>query len=145
MVAFAKQAGFPVILKAAMGGGGRGMRVVRSEEELEDSFKRASNEALGAFGDGRMFVEKYVERPRHIEVLIMTQNPRKIMQHNRLRGITMALVADACYLPDPRLNRCRSWLTTTETLCICMRGTAVYSAATKRSWRSPPHLGCHQL
>ena len=65
---FAMDAGFPVILKAAMGGGGRGMRVVRTEAELVDAFTRASNEAKGAFGDGRMFVEKFVERPRHIEV-----------------------------------------------------------------------------
>ena len=49
---------YPVMLKAAMGGGGRGMRVVRTESEMADSFLRASNEALSAFGDGRMFVEK---------------------------------------------------------------------------------------
>ena len=60
-----------MILKAAMGGGGRGMRVVRSEAELADAFNRASNEAKGAFGDGRMFVEKFVERPRHIEVQLL--------------------------------------------------------------------------
>ncbi|KAA6420341.1 MAG: pyruvate carboxylase [Trebouxia sp. A1-2] len=71
---FAKGAGFPVILKAAMGGGGRGMRVVHQEEFLEDSFARASNEAKAAFGDGRMFIEKYVESPRHIEVQILADN-----------------------------------------------------------------------
>ncbi|CAG9460796.1 unnamed protein product [Pedinophyceae sp. YPF-701] len=70
-LAFAKEAGFPVIVKAAMGGGGRGMRVVRREEELKDAFLRASNEAQAAFGDGRMFIEKYVEDPRHIEVQIL--------------------------------------------------------------------------
>lgn len=63
-VAFAREAGFPVILKAAMGGGGRGMRVVRREEELAAAFEMASNEARAAFGDGRMFVEKLVEDPR---------------------------------------------------------------------------------
>ena len=60
--------GFPVIVKAAMGGGGRGIRVVKTEPELEAMFAQASNEALTAFGDGRCFVEKYVEKPRHIEV-----------------------------------------------------------------------------
>jgi pyruvate carboxylase len=60
--------GYPVIIKAAMGGGGRGMRVVNSAAELEDNFNMASSEALTAFGDGRCFIERYVDRPRHIEV-----------------------------------------------------------------------------
>jgi len=68
---FAKSAGYPVILKAAMGGGGRGMRVVRREEEMRDAFLRASNEAKSAFGDGRMFIEKFIEGPRHIEVQVV--------------------------------------------------------------------------
>lgn len=72
--AFAAQYGYPVILKAAMGGGGRGMRVVRHESELADAFIRASNEARSAFGDGRMFVEKYVEEPRHIEIQILADH-----------------------------------------------------------------------
>lgn len=59
---------YPVIVKAAMGGGGRGIRVVMNEMELEPMFIQASNEALNAFGDGRCFVEKFVESPRHIEV-----------------------------------------------------------------------------
>ena len=56
------------MMKAAMGGGGRGMRVVRKEEEIMDAFERCSSEALTAFGDGSMFIEKLVEKPRHIEV-----------------------------------------------------------------------------
>jgi pyruvate carboxylase len=60
--------GYPVIVKAAMGGGGRGIRVVMTDQELEPMFTQASNEALNAFGDGRCFVEKYVQSPRHIEV-----------------------------------------------------------------------------
>jgi pyruvate carboxylase len=59
---------YPVIVKALMGGGGRGIRVVLTAKELEPMFTQASNEAFNAFGDGRCFVEKYVERPRHIEV-----------------------------------------------------------------------------
>ncbi|KAB2962934.1 MAG: acetyl-CoA carboxylase biotin carboxylase subunit [Thermoanaerobaculia bacterium] len=59
--------GFPVILKAAAGGGGRGMRIVRSEAELDKSFETASHEALKAFGDGSIYLEKYLEEPRHIE------------------------------------------------------------------------------
>ena len=59
---------YPVIVKAAMGGGGKGIRVVPSKEDLEGQFLLASNEARNAFGDGRCFVEKYVQNPRHIEV-----------------------------------------------------------------------------
>mmetsp|Transcript_27434 Transcript_27434/g.89803 ORF Transcript_27434/g.89803 Transcript_27434/m.89803 type:complete len:1207 (+) Transcript_27434:1-3621(+) len=70
-VAFAEQYGFPLMLKAAMGGGGRGMRVVRTMEELVPSFERASSEAESAFGDGRMFIERFIEGPRHIEVQIL--------------------------------------------------------------------------
>ena len=71
---FAEAAGYPVILKARSGGGGRGMRVVRSATEMADLFRSASNEALAAFGDGGMFCEKYVESPRHIEVQILCDN-----------------------------------------------------------------------
>ena len=67
----AKEFGMPLMLKAAMGGGGRGMRVVREQSEVAQAFARASSEAKTAFGDGRMFIERYVEAPRHIEVQIM--------------------------------------------------------------------------
>lgn len=68
---FCKQHGLPVIFKAAYGGGGKGMRVVRSLDELEDNFRRASSEAAACFGNGAMFVERFIERPRHIEVQLM--------------------------------------------------------------------------
>jgi pyruvate carboxylase len=64
----ANKCSYPVIVKALMGGGGRGIRIVPTAEDLEPMFTQASNEALNAFGDGRCFVEKYVETPRHIEV-----------------------------------------------------------------------------
>lgn len=69
--ALAKKIGYPVILKAAAGGGGRGMRVVRKEEELEAAFASASSEAKSAFGDGSMYLEKYITNPRHIEFQIL--------------------------------------------------------------------------
>lgn len=68
---FCLKHGLPVIFKAAYGGGGRGMRVVRKMEEVEESFRRASSEAAAAFGDGAMFIEKFIERPRHIEVQLL--------------------------------------------------------------------------
>lgn len=63
--------GYPVLLKAAYGGGGRGMRVVRKEEDLENSFLQASSEAKLAFGDGSMYIEKFIENPHHIEIQIL--------------------------------------------------------------------------
>ncbi|XP_070785847.1 pyruvate carboxylase, mitochondrial-like [Enoplosus armatus] len=68
---FAQTYGFPIIFKAAYGGGGRGMRVVREYEELEENYQRAYSEALTAFGNGSLFVEKFIEKPRHIEVQIL--------------------------------------------------------------------------
>lgn len=69
--AFAQTYGFPIIFKAAYGGGGRGMRVVREIEELEENYQRAYSEALAAFGNGALFIEKFIEKPRHIEVQIL--------------------------------------------------------------------------
>jgi acetyl-CoA carboxylase biotin carboxylase subunit len=67
----AKEIGFPVIIKAAAGGGGRGMRIVRSEDELETNLETAQTEALAAFKNGAVYIERYVERPRHIEIQVL--------------------------------------------------------------------------
>ena len=69
--AFAAAAGFPVLVKAAAGGGGRGMRVVTDAGGLADALEAAAREAKAAFGDGRVFLEKYLVRPRHIEIQLM--------------------------------------------------------------------------
>ncbi|KAL9642796.1 hypothetical protein ABK040_009871 [Willaertia magna] len=66
--------GFPIILKAAMGGGGRGMRIVRNPDDLEEAFLSAEREALNAFGSPAIFIEKFVEKPRHIEVQILADH-----------------------------------------------------------------------
>mmetsp|Transcript_73816 Transcript_73816/g.210536 ORF Transcript_73816/g.210536 Transcript_73816/m.210536 type:complete len:1260 (+) Transcript_73816:108-3887(+) len=68
---FVDKFGLPIIIKAAMGGGGKGMRVVRNEEDLQPFFESAQSEAAAAFGDGSCFLERYVESPRHIEVQII--------------------------------------------------------------------------
>jgi acetyl-CoA carboxylase biotin carboxylase subunit len=68
---WAAQVGYPVILKAKAGGGGRGMRIVRSAEELPNLYAAASQEAANAFGNGEMYMEKFIERPRHIEFQIL--------------------------------------------------------------------------
>ncbi|QVY65698.1 acetyl-CoA carboxylase biotin carboxylase subunit [Polaribacter sp. Q13] len=67
----AKEIGFPILIKASAGGGGKGMRVVEHEMEFESQMQRAISEALNAFGDGSVFIEKYVASPRHIEIQIM--------------------------------------------------------------------------
>lgn len=72
--ALCEKIGFPVLIKASAGGGGKGMRVVEKAEELEEQMKRATSEALSAFGDGSVFIEKYVGSPKHIEVQILADN-----------------------------------------------------------------------
>jgi acetyl-CoA carboxylase biotin carboxylase subunit len=69
-VEIAKAIGFPVILKAVAGGGGRGMRIVREESELENAFKTASHEAETGFSNPALYIEKYIEQPRHVEVQV---------------------------------------------------------------------------
>ena len=70
-VAVAREIGYPVMLKASAGGGGKGMRIATGEDEVREGFRSATNEALASFGDGRIFVERYVERPRHIEIQVL--------------------------------------------------------------------------
>ena len=75
----AEKIGFPIILKAAAGGGGRGMRVIRKKEEVKNAFFEASREAKKAFGDGTIFIEKYIDKPKHIEVQILADNAGNIV------------------------------------------------------------------
>lgn len=70
----AVQIGFPILIKASAGGGGKGMRVVEKESELEEQMERAISEATSAFGDGSVFIEKYVGSPRHIEIQVLADN-----------------------------------------------------------------------
>jgi pyruvate carboxylase len=79
VLAEASRIGFPIILKAAAGGGGRGMRVVRKAEDLEKTFTEAHNEAEKAFGDGTIFIEKFIDQPKHIEVQLLADNHGNIV------------------------------------------------------------------
>ncbi|MCA9119437.1 MAG: acetyl/propionyl/methylcrotonyl-CoA carboxylase subunit alpha [Planctomycetaceae bacterium] len=70
-VTIARGIGYPVMLKASAGGGGKGMRVARNDDECRDGFLRATNEAKSSFGDDRVFLEKFIEEPRHIEIQVL--------------------------------------------------------------------------
>jgi propionyl-CoA carboxylase alpha chain len=77
--AIAKDIGYPVLVKAAAGGGGKGMRIVDSEEEFESGIKAAKSEARNAFGDDRVYIEKYLVEPRHVEFQIMADEYGKVL------------------------------------------------------------------
>jgi acetyl-CoA carboxylase biotin carboxylase subunit len=75
----ASEFGYPVLLKAASGGGGKGMRLARDEKELEAGYKMAKAEAKAAFGDDRLYLEKYIEKPRHVEIQIIADKHGNIV------------------------------------------------------------------
>ena len=79
LIRLAEKIGYPVILKAAAGGGGRGLKIVREKEQLAPQFRIASAEALSAFGNGDMYMERYVERPRHIEIQIVADEHGEVI------------------------------------------------------------------
>ena len=75
----AKRLGYPVLLKAAAGGGGKGMRLVANDGDVESAFQGARREAQNAFGDGSLYVEKYLERPRHIEIQVLADHRGRVI------------------------------------------------------------------
>jgi pyruvate carboxylase len=112
-IEYANICGYPVILKASAGGGGRGMRIVRKEEDLLDEYRSAKNEAKKAFGIDDIFVEKYIEKPKHIEVQILGDNYGNIVhlyerdcsvqrRHQKVIEFTPAL----CITEELRRNIC---------------------------------------
>jgi acetyl-CoA carboxylase biotin carboxylase subunit len=75
----ARQIGYPILIKASAGGGGKGMRIVERDEDLDEQMERATSEALNAFGDGSVFIEKYVSSPRHIEIQVLADSHGNII------------------------------------------------------------------
>ena len=73
-VTISKKIGYPVMLKASAGGGGKGMRIARGDDEVADGLRSAVREAESSFGDGRVFIEKYIEQPRHIEIQVLADS-----------------------------------------------------------------------
>ena len=84
-IKLAKEIGFPVIIKAAAGGGGRGMRIVRKEEDLATNLELAQTEALAAFKNGAVYIERYIERPRHIEIQVLADEHGNVHSFGRTR------------------------------------------------------------
>ncbi len=77
--AIAKEIGFPILIKAAAGGGGKGMRIVEKEAALNEQMERATSEAISAFGDGSVFIEKYISSPKHIEIQVLADSHGTIL------------------------------------------------------------------
>src|SRR5207247_9416315 len=82
----AKRLGYPVLVKAAAGGGGKGMRLVANDADVEGAFQAARREAQKAFGDGSLYVEKYLERPRHIEIQILADHRGRVVALGEREG-----------------------------------------------------------
>ncbi|MBI2921832.1 MAG: acetyl-CoA carboxylase biotin carboxylase subunit [Planctomycetes bacterium] len=82
LTAIARRIGFPVLVKAAAGGGGRGMRIVREPKDLAKNLRDARGEAAAAFGDGNVFIERYVDRPRHVEVQVFGDRAGNVVHLN---------------------------------------------------------------
>ncbi len=116
----AEKVGFPVLVKASAGGGGRGMRIVRSAAELGPAIVSAKREALAAFGDDRMLIEKYVDNPRHIEVQVIGDSHGNLLslfeRECTLQRRHQKVIEEA---PSPTLNAAQR-----ETVCAAARKAA---------------------
>ncbi|SFS64971.1 pyruvate carboxylase [Marininema halotolerans] len=116
-ILFGKEHGYPIIIKAASGGGGRGMRIVREQGELEEALDRARSEARSAFGNTAVYIEKFLEQPKHIEVQILGDHTGKVLHlferdcSIQRRHQKVVEVAPSVSLPDDlRLRICNAAL-----------------------------------
>jgi pyruvate carboxylase len=129
----AQKIGFPLIAKAAFGGGGRGMRVIRSGAELESRLEEAQREAEGAFGDGAVFLEKYIEHAKHIEVQVLADQHGGVLhlyerdcsvqrRHQKIVEMAPAVGISA----QLRQSLCRAAVALAETARYCNAGTVEF-------------------
>jgi propionyl-CoA carboxylase alpha chain len=140
-VEVAREIGSPVMLKASAGGGGKGMRVVTSDDEARKGFERAKNEAQSSFGDGRIFAEKFIEEPRHIEIQVLADT----------HGNTIHLGERECSIqrrhqkvieeaPSPLLNKAtreamgKQAVTLAKAVDYCSAGTVEFIVDSKRNF-----------
>jgi len=130
---FANFCGYPVMVKAAAGGGGRGMRIVRDEEALLESFRSAQSEAKKAFGIDDIFIEKYLEKPKHIEVQILGDSHGNIVhmherdcsiqrRHQKIIEFSPAI----CLTPEKREQICQDGIKIAKAVDYCNAGTVEF-------------------
>jgi acetyl-CoA carboxylase biotin carboxylase subunit len=136
----ARDVGYPVMVKAAAGGGGKGMRVVRTPEELPGALESAASEALKAFGDASVYLEKFIERPRHVEIQVLADDTRTIHLGERECSIQrrhQKLVEEA---PSPAVDaELREWMgaaavAAAEAVAYRGAGTCEFLLAADRSF-----------
>lgn len=130
---FAQKHNYPIIIKAALGGGGRGMRIVRNREELKESYDRAKSEAKAAFGNDEVYVEKFVENPKHIEVQILADGEGNVVHlyerdcSVQRRHQKVVEVAPSVSLPNELRNRiCEAAVQLTENVDYLNAGTVEF-------------------
>src|SRR6201994_4946452 len=129
-LACAEKIRYPVILKAVAGGGGRGMRIVRNKEELPGLYAQASTEALNAFGNGALYMEKFIERPRHIEFQVLADEHGNVMSFGErecsIQRRHQKLIEEAPSLQvTPKLRE-----DINKTLCHCLSEIGYQNAGT---------------
>ncbi|WP_145435321.1 pyruvate carboxylase [Staphylococcus hominis] len=131
--AFAKEAGFPLMIKATSGGGGKGMRIVREESELEDAFHRAKSEAQKSFGNSEVYIERYIDNPKHIEVQVIGDEYGNIVHlyerdcSVQRRHQKVVEVAPSLGLPDELRERiCQSALQLMKNIKYVNAGTVEF-------------------
>ena len=112
-----KEIGYPVIVKATSGGGGKGMRIVNSEDELWDSIVSAQNEAKLAFGDDKVFIEKYLKKPRHIEIQVFGDGKGKAI-HLYSRDCSLQRKYQKILEEAPALNISKDKLDEIQNICV---------------------------
>lgn len=140
-VAWAEEAGYPVILKAAMGGGGRGMRVANDERELRERFTEASSEALAAFGSGAIFLERYLKRPRHIEVQVLADSRGSVVHLyerdcsiQRRHQKVIELAPSPNLKPELRESLCAAAVKLARAAGYCNAGTVEFLLDEEDAW-----------
>ena len=113
-VKIAKKVGYPVMIKASAGGGGKGMRIAYNDQEAREGFASSKNEAANSFGDDRIFIEKFVEQPRHIEIQVLGDKHGNVIylgeRECSIQRRNQKVIEEACLLytsPSPR-DRTRS-------------------------------------
>ena len=153
---FVDEFGLPVIIKASMGGGGKGMRVVRRREDLVPFFESASSEAKASFGDGSCFIERYVEDPRHIEVQIIGDGKGNVV-HLWERDCSAAASPKGTFRPDENIsydpallskllagaNPARNRFTEKVAACFALPcTTSLQVIEIAPAWNLPPETRC---